>query len=48
MALLKGKRVEMVYTVESEGGKMMEEDRTDEIISEVLEHWDDEDWEVPD
>lgn len=27
---------------------MMEEDRADEIIREVLEHWDDEEWEVPD
>lgn len=25
-----------------------EEDRTDDIIREILEHWDDEDWEVPD
>lgn len=25
----------------------MEEDRCEEIIREVLEHWDEEEWEVP-
>lgn len=32
----------------SEGEMTMEEDRTDDIIREILDHWDDEDWEVSD
>lgn len=38
----------MVYSDESEGKMMLEEERADVIIREILDHWDDEEWEASD
>ena len=37
----------MVYSDESEEEMMLEEERADVIIREILDHWDDEEWEAP-